>query len=65
MTQIYKDLYFKGAHNTGNDEIVNLQLLVHFVLDSLVDRDDDYYDNPDSYINDAIRTNKHRIDQRI
>ena len=38
---------------------------MYFVLNSLLDGDDDYYDNPEDYINDAVRIHEHRMDHWI
>ena len=34
----------EGAHNAGNDAIAHLKILVCFILNSLLDGNNDYYD---------------------
>ena len=49
---------FRGAHNAGNDAIANLKLLTCFMLDSLLDDDDGFYDD-DAYMADVIMEGKY------
>ena len=49
---------FRAAHNAGNDAIANLKVLTCFVLDSLIDDDDDFYD-ADVYRADVVTEGKY------